>query len=175
LKPYIDPQTGHQYVLIRLGGRVLKPYIDPQTGHQYVLIRLGGRVLKPYIDPQTGHQYVLIRLGGRASPARRLRSHHAVLLTYVGPRPLGAVGRHLNDDPSDNTVGNLAWGTRLDNARDRQGNRGYERGEDKPNARLTWEQVDAIRRDPRVSRIVGREYGVSHTAIQRIRRGERWA
>lgn len=42
-------------------------------------------------------------------------------------------------------------------------------------SKLTIEQVDEIRRDTRSSYAVGADYGVSHTTIQRIRRGESWA
>jgi hypothetical protein len=97
-----------------------------------------------------------------------------VLLAFVGPRPDGAVGRHFNDDPVDNRPENLAWGTRLDNAADRLRNGRYARGEDKPGHRLTAQQAIEIRSDPRPSRVVGAEYGVSHTAVLRIRRNERW-
>ena len=129
-----------------------------------------GIVLKHYIDPKTGHRHVLIR-------NKKLRVHHAVLLTYIGPRPAppAHLVRHLNDDPSDNRDVNLAWGTSLDNANDQRRNRGYTCGEQRSNHRLTTADVAAIRLDQRASRVVGAEYGVSHTAIQRIRRGERWA
>ncbi|WP_280195814.1 HNH endonuclease [Nocardia farcinica] len=127
-----------------------------------------GKVLKPYCDSKTGHQHVLIR-------GKKLRVHHAVLLMYVGPRGEGQIGRHLNDDPADNRVENLAWGTRFENAADRQLNRGYTRGEERENHRLTSDQVELIRVDNRPSRIVAADYGVSHTAILRIRRNERWA
>jgi hypothetical protein len=96
--------------------------------------------------------------------------HHAVLLTYVGPRPDGHEGRHLNDDPTDNRVENLSWGTRLQNADDRRRNRGFA-----GTPTLTEAQVAAIRTDERAARAVAVEYGVTHTTILRIRRGESWA
>jgi hypothetical protein len=45
--------------------------------------------------------------------------HVLVLEAFVGPRPHGAVVRHLNGDNQDNRLENLAWGTALENARDR--------------------------------------------------------
>jgi hypothetical protein len=128
-----------------------------------------GKVLKPYVA-DSGHLHVLIREGGRGSRARKLRVHHAVLLTYVGPRPDGHEGRHLNDDPTDNRVENLSWGTRLQNADDRRRNRGFA-----GTPTLTEAQVAAIRTDERAARAVAVEYGVTHTTILRIRRGESWA
>lgn len=35
--------------------------------------------------------------------------HLLVLLTFVGPRPTGAVPRWLNGDPTDNRLVNLRW------------------------------------------------------------------
>lgn len=51
--------------------------------------------------------------GSRARDRRYL--HELVLTAFVGPRPAGAVARHLNDDPADNRVTNLAWGSRSEN------------------------------------------------------------
>lgn len=45
--------------------------------------------------------------------------HHLVLEAFVGPRPAGQEGRHLNDNPIDNRLENLAWGTRSQNLHDR--------------------------------------------------------
>lgn len=57
----------------------------------------------------------------QVSICQRLQTVHSlVLLTFVGPRPFdGAHGRHLDDDPSNNALGNLAWGTPVQNAQDR--------------------------------------------------------
>lgn len=43
---------------------------------------------------------------------------HLVLLTFVGPRPTGAVVMHLDDDANNNAVTNLRWGTPQENMRD---------------------------------------------------------
>lgn len=125
-----------------------------------------GKVLKPYVAPG-GHLHVLIR-------KKKLRVHHAVLLAFGFERPAGAVCRHLDDNPSNNRVSNLRWGTYQENANDAQRNGRVRRGEDKTGHRLTLAEVYEIRRDRRASRTVGANYGVSHTAVLRIRRGERW-
>lgn len=49
----------------------------------------------------------------------RKRVHHAVLEAFTGPRPPGLVCRHLNDNPSDNRLENLMWGTASENMADR--------------------------------------------------------
>jgi hypothetical protein len=127
-----------------------------------------GLTLKPYVNSKSGHLHVLIR-------KRKLRVHHAVLFAFVGPRPEGMECRHLDDDPANNLVTNLRWGTRLENRRDRIRLGNEPRGEDKPGHRLTAAQVALIRQDARPARVVGAAFGVSHTAVLRIRRGQRWA
>jgi hypothetical protein len=49
--------------------------------------------------------------------------HSLVLAAFVGPRPEGQVVRHLNDDPLDNWLENLEYGTAAQNAEDRVRNR----------------------------------------------------
>ena len=46
--------------------------------------------------------------------------HRLVIEAWVGPQPArGYVVRHLNGDPTDNRVENLAWGSARDNSADR--------------------------------------------------------
>jgi hypothetical protein len=125
-----------------------------------------GEVLKPYAAP-SGHLHVLIR-------RKKLRVHHAVLLAFGFARPDGLCCRHLDDDPANNRLDNLRWGTWQENAEDAIRNGRIRHGEAKHGSRLTTAQVFEIRDDRRASRIVGADYGVSHTAILRIRRGDRW-
>lgn len=44
--------------------------------------------------------------------------HVLVLQAFVGPRPDGQVCRHLNGNPIDNRLANLAWGTHSENQYD---------------------------------------------------------
>ena len=41
-------------------------------------------------------------------------------------------------------------------------------------AKLTLEQVNAIRKDDRLQRIIAEEYGVKQSLISRIKNGIRW-
>ncbi|MFF6931557.1 HNH endonuclease signature motif containing protein [Streptomyces californicus] len=146
----------------------------PVPGHRgYEVTRTGqmrgprGKVMHP-MAMSTGHLYVIT--GDR----RKLWVHHAVLLAFVGPRPEGQECRHLDGNPRHNHADNLAWGTRTENMRDKAIHGTEPTGEQKANHRITAEQARAIRVDTRPARVVGRDYGISHTAILRIRRGERW-
>lgn len=46
--------------------------------------------------------------------------HSLVLEAFVGPRPAGAEIRHLDGDPTNARLGNLAYGTHSENARDKR-------------------------------------------------------
>lgn len=44
--------------------------------------------------------------------------HSLVMEAFAGPRPEGCEIRHLNGNPADNSIGNLAYGTRSENVQD---------------------------------------------------------
>lgn len=59
--------------------------------------------------------------GGKASvriDGAQFSVHRLVLTTFVGPCPNGYMGCHRNDEPADNRLVNLYWGTDADNRRD---------------------------------------------------------
>jgi hypothetical protein len=70
-----------------------------------------GKVLKQMTDPG-GYRRVSLSKGGSARP--RL-VHHLVLEAFVGPRPEGAQCLHGDDDPANNHLDNLSWGTQRQN------------------------------------------------------------
>lgn len=41
--------------------------------------------------------------------------HNEVLKLFVGPRPPGLNGLHIDDDRDNNTINNLKWGTQSEN------------------------------------------------------------
>lgn len=134
--------------------------------------RLAGPMGERKLIPAKGG-YLFIQVGKRR---RRLWVSHAVLLTFVGPCPPDKIeARHRNGIRTDNRVENLAWATRAENLADQLIHGTRPRGEDKPHAKLTEDAVRAIRRDPRGSKLVGAEYGVSGQTILAIRRRTKWA
>ncbi|MFI6491240.1 NUMOD4 motif-containing HNH endonuclease [Streptomyces sp. NPDC050564] len=53
------------------------------------------------------------------SGARKARKVHTLVLeAFIGPRPPGHVSRHLDGDPANNELPNLAWGTQAQNVAD---------------------------------------------------------
>lgn len=79
------------------------------------------RILKTSSNARDGHPFVYLSGVVQGEPVK-CYVHELVLITFVGPRPEGYVSRHLDDDPRNNVVGNLTWGTRSENGLDRSRN-----------------------------------------------------
>lgn len=77
----------------------------------------GLRILKPHQWHGTGYQQVALYNDNSPRPQPHY-VHKVVLMTFVGPRPDGLIVRHLNGDPSDNRLENLAYGTYSENQLD---------------------------------------------------------
>lgn len=154
-----------------------RPVVD---GPAYEVSSLGrvrsvatGRVLRARpCKGRGGHLQVQL---GRAGGNRYV--HALVLEAFVGPRPDGAVARHLDGDPTNNRPGNLAWGTVQENQADTVRHGRTTRGEKNPRARLTAEDVAAIReartRGESLKALAAR-YGVRESCISRAASGKRW-
>ena len=72
-----------------------------------------GRPLSP-ADDSYGYRQVALYINRRRAMRR---VHHLVLEAFVGPRPPRHVGMHLDHNPANNTLSNLAWGTQSENIR----------------------------------------------------------
>lgn len=81
-----------------------------------VWTRKYGRRLSPSVR-RTGYKVFTPSVGRRQV---NLPVHQAVCLAFHGPRPDGAVVRHLNGDQLDNRAANLAWGSPSENAQDKR-------------------------------------------------------
>lgn len=92
---------------------------------------LKGRILAQVMVGGTDGRYhacTLFRDGNR----KQTTVHVLVLETFVGPRPAaGMHGCHRDDDPANNRLKNLYWGTPRQNARDMVNNGGC------PKSRIT--------------------------------------
>jgi HNH endonuclease/NUMOD4 motif len=101
--------------------------------------------------------------------------HQMVLEAFVGPAKPGQVCRHLDGNPGNSRLDNLAWGTMAENSQDTIRHGRVKRGEDVHSAKLTEAQVTAIRADSRPQQSIARDYGVTQAHVSRIKSGERWA
>ena len=97
--------------------------------------------------------------------------HTLVLEAFVGKRPKGLVCRHKDDNPSNNCLSNLCWGTQQENMRD-----AIESGSHSCLAqrKLTQEQVTIILTSKKSCRKLAQQFGCSHFIVWAIRKGKRY-
>lgn len=130
-----------------------------------------GTILKP-TPKDSGH--LLVSLGRGTVP----RSVHSLVLeAFVGPRPEGMNGLHENDDPADNRLENLYWGTQSQNAFDAIRNGKKKVGDDYSGSKLRSAEIPVIRaaiRSGQPYHEIASRYGVSTATIQNIQYGKAW-
>jgi hypothetical protein len=63
------------------------------------------------------HGYPFLQLW-KENRHKNAKVHRLVLAAFVGPCPAGLEVRHLNGKPTDNRLGNLAYGTHSENEQD---------------------------------------------------------
>lgn len=73
---------------------------------------IAGVTLKPWAH-RSGHLYVRFGKRGTASQV-----HLLVMAAFGPPRPPGTECRHIDDNPRNNHIDNLIWGTRRQNIDD---------------------------------------------------------
>ena len=131
----------------------------------------------PWIGKSLSYGYGIIGMGGRRSG--KVLAHRVVWMFEHGPVPRpkksrldrhGTVIRHKCHNRLCCNPAHLEIGSQTENVADMWSNKGGPRG----NARLTEDQVKAIRNDPRSSRQIALAYGVSDAHIRSIRQGRCW-
>jgi hypothetical protein len=108
--------------------------------------------------------------------SRSIRAHRASWEIHCGPIPGDAQVLHRCDMPACVNPDHLFLGDDADNMHDKiaKGRARYLRGADQPIAKLTDDQVRAIRDDARPSHAIAPEYNVSSGQIRRIKRRRDW-
>jgi hypothetical protein len=102
------------------------------------------------------------------------KPHKLVLEAFVSICPAGLEGCHNDGNAFNNHIENLRWDTHKNNILDKFGHNTSNSGERCNWAKLKQFQVDAIRNDNRLQRIIAEEYGVKQSLISRIKNGVRW-
>jgi hypothetical protein len=121
---------------------------------------LNGRALRPGGSPRP---IVVLYRGGTPHARQVCR---IVLEAFVGPPPFdGACALHKDDDPRNNHVTNLRWGTRKENKQDERHNRGRVSGKAPRLAAVS--DADLHRGS---ARDVAKRHGTSHSVVMRERR-----
>jgi hypothetical protein len=135
-------------------GQVLSTWALPR--------RWGRRLDVPRSVKQLANEsgHMRVRIGGTLEYVHRL-----VLRAFVGPCPDGQEVRHLDGNPANNNLANLAYGTRSENIADALRHGTTVLGEAHHMARLTAENVRAMRKAHEQGVSVadlGRQYGITH-------------
>lgn len=128
----------------------------------------GRREITPV---ETNGGYLKVRLSTEGDGRVNRAVHRIVAETFLGPRPGGAQIRHLNGDKKDNRAENLAWGTALENAGDREMHGNAPIGIRNPHSKLTDEDVSRIRSlhaEGRGYADIGRLMGIHKAHVRRI-------
>jgi len=133
---------------------------------------VSGKFLKPFTNERGLPIYGFGWHGVQISMSRLL------LTTFVRPPKQGEKALHWDDDPSNNALDNLRWGTDKDNKDDskRNGTRAF--GERMGTAKLTEKQVLEIINSPKYygyARDLAKRFGVKKGTVVDIKRGLWWA
>jgi hypothetical protein len=123
--------------------------------------------------------YPIVRLIIDGKPVD-FRLHRLILEAFRGPCPVGLEGLHWDDNPMNNQLSNLRWGTKQENIADSKRNRGFRKGvgEACHTAKLTEEDIPVIRRlraEGWTYPALAARYGVTKANIRMIVLRVTWA
>lgn len=137
-----------------------------------------AKALTPRKGSSGPYLYVNPSVNGKA---KNLAVHIAVLTAFVGPKPSPKhEGCHKDDNPLNNTLPNLYWGTRKENEADKKANGGVVYGEQNYNAKLSNAVVAAIKSGEvslnkyGATTKLARALGVRRSVIESIKNGRAW-
>lgn len=147
---------------------LMHPRIPRLSVSMFGQMAIDGVEVKPSIHPTTGRPFV--KVGGNY-----VYVHHAVLETFVGPRPSpDHHGLHADDNPLNNRLSNLRWGTCAENMEDRRRNNpGWSEPHPKLDATDAW-WVRAYSANGMSTNELSRRFGVSHSTIRKILKRQTW-
>ena len=118
--------------------------------------------------------YVLVHLY-KDQKRKAMTVHKAVMLAFVGPRPPHLEILHGDDDKTNCRLGNLRYGTRLQNVAEAVARGRVTRGEKSASAKLTVCDVADIRRrvgEPQQD--LAQEFGCTFSNISAIQLRKSW-
>jgi hypothetical protein len=156
-------------------------YAADTEGNVYTRRPKGGNKLIPYgqaVGPfrpmkpeKMPGNYLRVRIGADGAPARvGVMVHRVIAHTFLGMRPEGYVIAHLNGDPTDNRLCNLAYVTPAENKAHElvhgtryQGDRHHARKVKSSDWLVIVQKIVNGATQAQISR----EYGISRQAIAR--------
>ncbi|SRR5258706_13184637 len=153
--------------------RSLPRIVSYKRGDDIVQRRYDGKEI--IVSPQpSGH--LKVGLGRKKGIRVSKEVHVLVLESFVGPKPDGLEGRHLDGIPDHNNLNNLCWGTRSENSKDALCHGARLSGERHFRAKLTDNQVRLMRtqfKNKSYSELAA-IYSVSKSTVAQIAQGRKW-
>lgn len=130
-----------------------------------------GRIMSPGVV----QGYLQVSLNDKNKNAQR-KVHRLVLEAFVGPCPPGMEGRHIDGVRKNCRLGNLVWGTKVENAADRKTHGTQCLGEGHGRAKITESDVLEIRaaKGAVFQKDLAVKYGIAQSKISAIQRRELW-
>lgn len=123
-----------------------------------------------------GHPFVVLKYKGEQTFKN---VHRAMAEAFLDNPENKEQVRHLDDDPKNNVLSNLAWGSHQDNVDDMVKNGNSARGEKSASAKITKEDVILIRKryknEDITQKELANEYNLSQKQISDIICGNRWS
>lgn len=135
-----------------------------------------GRVLAVRTRGTGKYKYAVCALYDEAGRRVDASTHRVVARAFHGEPANGQVVNHINGDALDNRAANLEWTSFRANIRHAWATGLQKRGEGHAKAKLTENQVRAIRaaRGTRTQRDLAADYGVAKGVIQSILERKTW-
>lgn len=120
---------------------------------------------------RNAYRYGKMEVNHRSITTHRLAYEH-----WNGPIPEGMCVCHTCDNKACVNPAHLYLGTVAENSADAAAKGFYDRkfGEDNNSAKLTTEQVLAIRADTRTQTAIAATYGIDQSTVSYIKRRKRW-
>jgi HNH endonuclease/NUMOD4 motif len=101
--------------------------------------------------------------------------HICVCSAWHGPKPSPKHEvRHLDGDPTNNAIDNLAWGTRSQNIADAKRHGTFPVGVNRPGAKLSPDVAKSICLDTRSCADIAKDYTISEGTVRNIKIGKLW-
>lgn len=115
--------------------------------------------------------YVRIRIEGHTYPI-----HRWIWIEAHGPIPNGLLVRHKCDNRDCINLDHLELGTHSDNTLDavKRGRWPRQDGENNPQAKLTWNDIESIRASSLSAQELANHYFTTPRNVRKIRQGTRW-
>jgi len=131
-------------------------------------------ILSPYYDKKGYLKVGLFDIVNGQGRRRQRGIHTLMLIAFKGPGPNRHECCHIDGNPANNRLDNLRWDSHRNNMLDRIEHGTVNHGERNGQAKLTREQIFAIRIDQRTQSEIGKEYGIAQATVSQIKTKARW-